>query len=341
MCPRHWWTICSYKGGWTSRLLCWKSWNSTEFQTWARSILLIPWRKTRDWSSQILEEKVRLFLLLASLLGWSYKASLPIRTELVAPTWKSLATAAFSTYVEAPSRADNAQLLALVYKNIARKTGAAGRPTAAAKAKKEKYAERSQKMFDHERMCLSLLKELTGPQVVSSQQSPARKRLRMKGPEVKQEETRVKDEIVDDDARRKLWTVESSYEYPSTTVLRTRKIVKGIRAQKFTRRDQQHLLSHTHDLDISNSVFTVIAQLLDKLKPVPPLPQDLRVAFDRCVSHRDQVIREELKTSREKGKQILTAILYGGAIPDDLAGNKFLICISKVSLYARWLPCLC
>ena len=70
---------------------------------------------------------------------------------------------------------------------------------------------------------------------------------------------------------------------------------------------------------------------------MPPLPQDLRVAFDRCVSHRDQVIREELKTSREKGKQLLTAILYGGAIPDDLAGNGFLICISKVSLYVRWL----
>jgi len=47
--------------------------------------------------------------------------------------------------------------------------------------------------------------------------------------------------------------------------------------------------------------------------------------------------RTEIKTSREKGKQILTAILYGGAIPDDLAGNKFLICISKVSLYVRWL----
>lgn len=139
---------------------------------------------------------------LQSLIAYTDRTSCPDLEE-------SLATAAFSTYVEAPSRADNAQLLALVYKNIARKTGAAGRPTAAAKAKKEKYAERSQKMFDHERMCLSLLKELTGPQVVSSQQSPARKRLRMKGPEVKQEETRVKDEIVDDDARRKLWTVES------------------------------------------------------------------------------------------------------------------------------------
>ena len=267
---------------------------------------------------------------LQSLIAYTDRTSCPDLEE-------SLATAAFSTYVEAPSRADNAQLLALVYKNIARKTGVAGRPTAAAKARKEKYAEKAQKMLDHERMCLSLLKELTGPQVVSSQQSPARKRFRTKSREIKQEASRVKDEIVDDDARRKLRTVESSYEYPNTTMLRTRKIVQGIRAQKFTRRAQQHLLSHTHDLDIANSVFTVISQLLDKLKPVPPLPQDLRVAFDRCVSHRDQVIREELKTSREKGKQILAAILCGGAIPEDLAGNEFLICISKVSLYVRWL----
>ena len=130
---------------------------------------------------------------LQSPIAYTDKTSCPDLEE-------SLAIAAFSTYAEAPSRADNAQLLALVYKNIARKTGVAGRPTAAVKARKEKYAEKCQKMLDHERMCLSLLKELTGPQVVSSQQSPARKRFRTKSREIKQEATRVKDEIVDDES---------------------------------------------------------------------------------------------------------------------------------------------
>eukprot|EP00435_Cladocopium_sp_Y103_P012595 s364_g3.t1 len=57
---------------------------------------------------------------LESLIAYTDRTSCPDLEE-------SLATAAFSTYVEAPSRADNAQLLALVYKNIARKTGVASK----------------------------------------------------------------------------------------------------------------------------------------------------------------------------------------------------------------------
>ena len=51
------------------------------------------------------------------------------------------------------------------------------------------------KMLNHEDTCLSLLKQLTGPHMVLSQDTPARKRLRTKGPDVKQEEREVKDEI--------------------------------------------------------------------------------------------------------------------------------------------------
>ena len=41
--------------------------------------------------------------------------------------------------------------------------------------------------------------------------------------------------------------------------------MQGLGSQKFTRRAQLHLLSHAHGLDIQNSVFTVLTQLLDKL----------------------------------------------------------------------------
>ena len=149
------------------------------------------------------------------------------------------------------------------------------------------------------------------------------------------EEPVVKQEVFDADNQMKI--SPTTYAYPNTTVLRTRKVVQGLGAQKFTRRAQQHLLSHTHDLDIHNSVFTVVSQLLDKLQIAPALPQGIRSALDRCVSDRDKVCSDELQTSREGGKQILTAVLYGGAIPQRFAGNDFLIRLSKVSLYMRWL----
>lgn len=252
---------------------------------------------------------------------------------------ETLAVSALQQYFESPGRADNANLLASVYnKSIAAKLGGnGGRPKANVKARKEKYAERSQKISNHEATCLSALKQLTGPIEVLSQSSPARKRHRVKGPAVKEEaRAEVKEELLEGSGS-KLHTIRSSYEYPPTTELRTRKIVQGLGSQKFSRRAQLHLLSHTHDLGIQNPVFTVLTQLLDKLKPTPSLPRDLRVALDRCVSSRDEICREDLKMSREEGKQVLTAVLYGGAIPEHLASNEFLICLSKVSLYARWL----
>ena len=265
---------------------------------------------------------------LQSIIGHMDRSSCPVSLN------EKLATTALAAYFESPGRASNAEALSTVFKNLSKKLGSAGRPTAQAKAKKEKFLEQASKIQAHENACLSILKELTGPHIVSSQQSPARKRLRCKVPEIKQERE-VKEEVVED-AANKFTMREYRYEYPDTTVLRTRKMVAGLGAQKFTRRAQQHLLHHTHDLDIHNSVFTVLTQLLDKLKPVPPLPEDLRATLDRCASCRDQVCVEELKGNCEEGKKILTAVLYGGAIPAHLESNQFLVQLSKASLYARW-----
>ena len=89
---------------------------------------------------------------------------------------ETLATSALQQYFEREGRADNAQLLASVYKKMAAKLGGNGRPRASVKARKEKYAEHSQKMLNHENTCLSLLKQLTSPHMVLSQDTPARKR---------------------------------------------------------------------------------------------------------------------------------------------------------------------
>ena len=59
---------------------------------------------------------------------------------------------------------------------MAAKLGGNGRPRASVKARKEKYAEHSQKLLNHENTCLSLLKQLTSPHMVLSQDTPARKR---------------------------------------------------------------------------------------------------------------------------------------------------------------------
>ena len=76
--------------------------------------------------------------------------------------------------------------------------------------------------------------------------APQKKRLRAKAPEVElKEEPVVKQEVFDAD-NNQMTVSPTTYAYPDTTILRTRKMVQGLGAQKFTRRAQQHLLSHTH-----------------------------------------------------------------------------------------------
>lgn len=312
-------------------------------------ILSMPRGKTSDVFVPGLKAKVKL----SSLISHMDRSSCPILKE-------SYALSAFAKYVRGnPMRADNAQILADVHKSLSAAKARAGRPDETTKAKKEEHADKRQKMMTHETLCLGLLDKLSAPELVSSQrtqESPARKRHRVKSPdesgatgsdvkvEVKKEERminwrqrqEVKQELLRVDVQE--WAnVRCHYAYPNTTGLRTRKTVDGLGAQKFTRRAQMPLLPHTHDLDIHNSVFTLLSQLLQKLDVSPRLPNNLATALERCVSARDQICLEELKVHRERGKKILTAVLYGGSIPQEFAQNAFLCELSKISLYLRWL----
>lgn len=130
---------------------------------------------------------------------------------------------------------------------------------------------------------------------------------------------------------------EFQYVYPSTTVLRTRKIVEGLGAQKFTRRAQMVLLAETHDLDICNSVFTLLSQLVKRLEVTPALPKALGSVLTRLAESRDEICSTELNISKAEGKQLLVSILYGGAVPQKFQSNPLLTDLSKVSLYLRWL----
>ena len=61
-------------------------------------------------------------------------------------------------------------------------------------------------------------------------------------------------------------------------------------AQGLPRRALKHLLGHTIDLDIRNSVFVLVKQMLQKLER-SAFPQDLISVIERCAVHRDVVRR--------------------------------------------------
>lgn len=146
-------------------------------------------------------------------------------------------------------------------------------------------------------MCAQLLEELAQPYPVPSQ-SPTRKRqrFRQKAPEidVKQEQEEEKALQMDDRT-----SVFRSYHYSSAVETRTRKQVDGLGAQKFPRRSQVHLLRHTIDLDIENSVFTVLHQFVEKLKLKPQMPEDVADVLRKCALERDVICRSDLNMSQD------------------------------------------
>ena len=145
---------------------------------------------------------------------------------------------AFARYADGSScRAANAQLLAQVYANIAKlKAKVRGRETDAAKARKDEYHEKANKLTMHENMCASLASRLIHePVEVPSQcsaPSPPRKRHRTKSsaspstvkqesdlPAIKQEHPGSAPQAPPDISVRSRF----GYSYPETTRLRTRK----------------------------------------------------------------------------------------------------------------------
>ncbi|CAK9093350.1 Uncharacterized protein SCF082_LOCUS43912 [Durusdinium trenchii] len=97
------------------------------------------------------------------------------------------------------------------------------------------------------------------------------------------------------------------------------------------------LLAETHDLDICNSVFTLLSQLVKRLEVTPALPKALGSVLTRLAESRDEICSTELNISKAEGKQLLVSILYGGAVPQKFQSNPLLTDLSKVSLYLRWL----
>ena len=92
------------------------------------------------------------------------------------------------------------------------------------------------------------------------------------------------------------------------------------------------------DLDVANCCVSLLQQLLEKIKPEPPLPDDLQTFLKELKTQRESVI-ERLGFSFYEGKQIVNKILNGGSLPESLKTNETAKRLQRLSLYCRWIAC--
>ena len=92
--------------------------------------------------------------------------------------------------------------------------------------------------------------------------------------------------------------VQRTYSYSAAVPFRSRKTVVEAGLQKFCRRAQVHLSSGTIDLDVENSVFSMMYQLIKKLSIRPPPPDSVCQTLRQCAEERDHVCQEILKTTQ-------------------------------------------
>jgi len=81
-----------------------------------------------------------------------------------------------------------------------------------------------------------------------------------------------------------------SYTYTMGDHIRTTLQSTGVAAQRCPRRVLQRLCPDTVELNIENSLCTILHQLFQKIKVVPPMPAKLKALHDHpCRCHHDRV----------------------------------------------------
>ena len=89
--------------------------------------------------------------------------------------------------------------------------------------------------------------------------------------------------------------------------------------------------------DVENAYFTLMWQLVQKLKPLVVMLEGSYKTLQRCAEARDEIIENELQLPKRQGKQILLEIVNGGGPPEELANKEVLIDLQQVSLWLKWL----
>eukprot|EP00435_Cladocopium_sp_Y103_P017516 s1987_g4.t1 len=129
------------------------------------------------------------------------------------------------------------------------------------------------------------------------------------------------------------------YKYSESRSIRCRRYAVGTSAQKCARRIQARLFRHTVDLDIQNCCASLTLQLLQKLKPQPPMPQKALEALQGWVADRQSLCETELKLTEPEGKKLVTEILSGATPPTSDNQPEILKHFHQASIYLRWLAC--
>ena len=300
--------------------------------------------------------------------------------EMIFP--ETLQARGFVEYVQGcPARRENALVLGRFF-CAAKSPPLRGRPPktdTGALDKSDAYQERGRKLLEQEKLFDEILRELiklTGdPAPASTQEAQPAKRRRIKSKEllkVKEESDDAKpfvQNISIADVQETLHT-QRAYVYSGEVPFRSRRTVKGPGVQKFCRRAVVHLAAKSLDLDVENSVFTLMYQLIEKLTIRPPPPDYVKETLRQCAKERDRVCREILKTSKASmcpclcavrdssnvcrsvwfrlsasqadGKSKLIKVFNGGGIPSsEGAATSFFENLSRVSIYCRWLAISC
>ena len=119
---------------------------------------------------------------------------------------------------------------------------------------------------------------------------------------------------------------------------RSRRYISGpLGSQAFTRSLQTQLLPHTVDLDIKNCLFTIAAQILDKLQVVDAGHWDEEIATIKTLAEdRDRAIKEHLRIDTPTGKILLLTVFGGSNLEDTMSDNLFLKNVSKAGKFFRW-----
>ena len=219
-------------------------------------------------------------------------------------------------YLAAPTRAANAEIMSDYLENVKKKTATRGRKATSVKAAQNDLENQIKKFKTYDEVCKSF-NDCELPEVCSPKSRQTAKRV----------------------ARAELEKADVKYSYTDAVEIRSRRFVVGQGAQKCAQRIQYHLLAHTMDLDIKNCCVTLTLQLLDKLDPSPPMPEEALSALKQWRQDRATICKDVLKVSNSEGKQIVNAIIGGGMPPEKLKDSVFIRHLQRASAYLRWLAC--
>ena len=199
---------------------------------------------------------------------------------------------AFAKYMHTyPYRKENALVLAKVLREASSGKRAPGRLSKDTAKQKETLAERSHKLENAEQAGDQLLDALSSG---LDRAQPKRRRYTEKGYTEKATEMEVSANVKAEELPDRL-ARGCRYKYTGPETVRGRRQAVGVAAQSLTRRQQVHLLQHTWDLDIANTAFVVLSQLITLLAPEPAMPREVQDTLLACAERRRDVCADTLQ----------------------------------------------